>query len=107
MVGTRLKDEHEMECGSGIEFRDTRIPGRSSVTELRTAPLLLLLIWRQGLTELSRLAVISFCSSDGDPPASAYLEAGTTIGLGHEVWVSICIFCLVFSGLVPLVDSGM
>lgn len=95
MMGTCLKDEHEMGCGSGIELRDTHTPGRSSVTKLCTAPLLL--IWRQGLTELSRLAVISFCSSDGDPPASASLEAGP-IGLGHEALVSICIFCLVALG---------
>lgn len=104
MVGTCLKDEHEMGCDSGIELRATHTPGRSSVTELCTAPLLL--IWRQGLTELSRLAVISFCSSDRDPPASASLEAGT-IGLGHEASVSICISCLVFSGLVALGHSGM
>lgn len=103
-----MKDEREMGCGSGIELRDTCLPGRSSVTELciAPAPLRLLLIWRQGLTELSRLAVISFCSSHRDLPASASLEAGTT-GLDHEAWVSICIFCLVFSGLVALVHSGM
>lgn len=78
VAGTCLKDERELGCGSGIELGDPRMPGRSSVTKLCTAPLLLLLIWKQGLTELSRPAVILFYSPDRHPPASASLEAGDT-----------------------------
>lgn len=93
-----------MRCGLGTELGDTLgtpvcQAGALPLSYAR-ASLLLHLIWRQGFTELSRLAVMVFCSPDRHPSASASLEA-VTIGLGRETCMaSVCIFCLAFSGLV-------